>query len=724
MNADFFDGAGKPINIQIEQGQIVRREHGTFPSIGFDEEHNFFMGKPIVSGKVLKSGEASNINAFNVVRGAESVVFYNSFYGTATGAGNDGTELLIRNITPWFVNDSVLCIIDSIAINDGNMTIAPGKSVISAQGSRAGFFNGLMKGDTIAIAVNASTGLYKMKESLGGHPIIIKNGTYAVMDSSDPFVTARHPRTGIGVNADSTVLYLVTVDGRQTSSKGMNLFEFASFMLSIGVYQGMNFDGGGSTTMVARNQVMNSPSDATGERAVANCFLIISTAPAGPINKLELFPRDGRLYINNQQQFTVSAYDEYYNPIPLSPGQVQYHLNPPSLGNVNSSGLFTAGVQADTGYLIASYNTIKDSVRIIVKSAAYINLSPSVAVTDNYFLIKFKARVFDIDSLEQTIPPQSLIWRCTDTAVGYIDAVGQFKGKKEGSAQIIVTYGSISDTSQVYVEIGKGVVFLDSLESGTDWWFSGENIDSLNCSLVFDPLFPSFGQGALKINYSFTYQSGSYNWLYLKKSSMNLYGVPDSVLLDVRSDGQPHRIFYDFLDANNLTVRATGHKVANKPLQYETIRAPLPKSTQVFYPFRFKSISIALGSGQVPGQQYTGSFHIDGFRVKYPTPITTLENNFTELNNREFYLYPNYPNPFNPFTRIRFCVPQLTDPASRVTVRVFDLLGNRITELLNEARPAGEHSIEFNGAGLPSGVYFCELRAGEYYAINKMLLLK
>jgi exopolysaccharide biosynthesis protein len=55
----------------------------------------------------------------------------------------------------------------------------------------------------------------------------------------------------------------------------MSLLEFGSLMLSHGVYQGLNLDGGGSTTMVSEDTIVNSPSDATGERPVANCLVIL-----------------------------------------------------------------------------------------------------------------------------------------------------------------------------------------------------------------------------------------------------------------------------------------------------------------------------------------------------------------------------------------------------------------------------------------------------------------
>ncbi|MCK7524295.1 MAG: phosphodiester glycosidase family protein [Ignavibacteriales bacterium] len=71
------------------------------------------------------------------------------------------------------------------------------------------------------------------------------------------------------------LIYFITVDGRQESSSGMTLMEFADLMIEEGIYQGLNLDGGGSTTMVVNNRVVNIPSDVTGERKVGNCIVLI-----------------------------------------------------------------------------------------------------------------------------------------------------------------------------------------------------------------------------------------------------------------------------------------------------------------------------------------------------------------------------------------------------------------------------------------------------------------
>ena len=83
-------------------------------------------------------------------------------------------------------------------------------------------------------------------------------------------------------------------------------------------------------------------------------------------------------------------------------------------------------------------------------------------------------------------------------------------------------------------------------------------------------------------------------------------------------------------------------------------------------------------------------------------------------------LYQNYPNPFNPVTKIKY---QLSESA-KVKLRVFNALGEDVKTLINEEQQAGTYEIEFNGNGLPSGVYYNQLTAGNYVQIRKMILLK
>jgi exopolysaccharide biosynthesis protein len=94
------------------------------------------------------------------------------------------------------------------------------------------------------------------------------------------FSESRHPRTAIGVDRKGHI-HMITVDGRQPGySAGMSLQELGNFLLAHGITDALNFDGGGSTTLVIRGQIVNRPSDSNGERAVANALLLIDESAA------------------------------------------------------------------------------------------------------------------------------------------------------------------------------------------------------------------------------------------------------------------------------------------------------------------------------------------------------------------------------------------------------------------------------------------------------------
>lgn len=92
----------------------------------------------------------------------------------------------------------------------------------------------------------------------------------------------------------------------------------------------------------------------------------------------------------------------------------------------------------------------------------------------------------------------------------------------------------------------------------------------------------------------------------------------------------------------------------------------------------------------------------------------------------EFFLSQNFPNPFNPSTKIRFSIPP-TAPGfspSKVSLKVYDVLGIEITTLVNEEKQAGNYTVDFDATGLPSGIYYYSLQADNFSEIRKMLLLK
>ena len=101
-------------------------------------------------------------------------------------------------------------------------------------------------------------------------------------------------------------------------------------------------------------------------------------------------------------------------------------------------------------------------------------------------------------------------------------------------------------------------------------------------------------------------------------------------------------------------------------------------------------------------------------------------NFITDIKNEqfqkpaEFNLSQNYPNPFNPSTKINYQLPK----TGFVTLKIYDVLGNEVTALVNEEKPAGSYEIEFDATNLSSGIYFYKIQAGDFVETRKMIFIK
>lgn len=93
---------------------------------------------------------------------------------------------------------------------------------------------------------------------------------------------------------------------------------------------------------------------------------------------------------------------------------------------------------------------------------------------------------------------------------------------------------------------------------------------------------------------------------------------------------------------------------------------------------------------------------------------------FSYTGPKEFKLEQNFPNPFNPTTRIQYQVSSI----SEVTLKVYDILGSEVATLVNEKQEPGYYEVQFNGANLSSGMYVYRLQAGDFISTKKMLMVK
>jgi hypothetical protein len=276
------------------------------------------------------SNQMTSITGVNSQRFTNSLILYNSFFGSSTRTNEYGTEIKLQSLSELSVNQSLLFEVAEKIQNEGNMSISQGDYILSGYGTAQSFLDQHLEvGDTITIVLGTTPNVGSLTALIGGVPRLVTNGTrpeslVGVEGVNDSFVNTRHPRTAVGFNEDSTIVYFVTVDGRQPElSAGMSLQELADLLISIGVYHGVNLDGGGSTTMVIHDLVVNSPSDPGGERYVANALLAVRKVeidePDIPIllhpEQGALDQRDTVLFVWNRSEL-AATYDIQLSPDP------------------------------------------------------------------------------------------------------------------------------------------------------------------------------------------------------------------------------------------------------------------------------------------------------------------------------------------------------------------------------------------------------------------------
>ena len=291
VNAGFFPFAGNPIGLHMEDGNLIteptkqrssflRLKNGSYAIASYAFKATVTIGAvsiPLNGLNRKPEAMAENI-AFTSQFGKETVKLDNRYWlqldipnGSLQTGSVSGRVSLTEKVP------QVMIPANTVVIAIGQQTFDLLRPII-VDGSTAVVSCELKPLDADAPLPE------EISDAVTGAPRILTDGKVDVRNKrekmSESFSTVRHPRTAVGIRPDGSVV-LVTVDGRQaTLSRGASLSELAAILISQGATQGLNLDGGGSSAAIARNLVVNSPSDGS-QRPVADALLISGEPPAG-----------------------------------------------------------------------------------------------------------------------------------------------------------------------------------------------------------------------------------------------------------------------------------------------------------------------------------------------------------------------------------------------------------------------------------------------------------
>jgi hypothetical protein len=299
VNADFFNlQSGENENNQVIAGEwwkglkVTDSPYDTWDNahvqFGIDAARRPLIDRFILDGKAWDRGAMTPIITvnFNPPGKPEGTALYTSRYGATTPRDTTRRTIEAALASAGRRGDTLLFVRQGPISTISGSTIPANGAVLAAYGSglRAGEVQAMADRDTVKVLLatvpRIKHGVAPMM-IIGGWPRILRDGENVAGESATIEGTlsgnaeARHPRTAVGFSRDSSTLLLLTVDGRSENSGGMTLLELANVMRELGAWQAMNFDGGGSTTMVIEGKVVNHPSDKDGERAVGNALLVV-----------------------------------------------------------------------------------------------------------------------------------------------------------------------------------------------------------------------------------------------------------------------------------------------------------------------------------------------------------------------------------------------------------------------------------------------------------------
>ena len=226
---------------------------------------------------VFEDGTRLELDGINRHRAMKEILLYTPEFHRTTLTSPGGAEAVV-------VDNRIV----EVREQSGSTVIPPSGLVVSLSPSRAiEHLSRFRVGQSLTAELSLLPAEFdadgKWKEAVsivGGGPLLLKDGRRIedpeVESISRVFFLSRHPRTGVGIRADGTLLF-VTVDGRQPQkSVGMSLPELTDLFVELGAVSAVNLDGGGSTAMVVQGRLANSPSDPTGERENADAILLFS----------------------------------------------------------------------------------------------------------------------------------------------------------------------------------------------------------------------------------------------------------------------------------------------------------------------------------------------------------------------------------------------------------------------------------------------------------------
>lgn len=278
INADFFEVAtGRPSGIVMRDAALVHPPTGGRSSVGITLDGLLDVARVGFFGAWQGTGERHPLDDLNQPPGPNAISLFTSDWGPETPAVAGATAAVLFPLPLPTPNVDLAAPVMELRPASGAVPIPAGGAVLVATGTAARQLQAeAVAGGQVVLQLMLRPEWPAIVEAIGGGPVLVRDGK-PVFRAGEEFLSAqlspRYPRTAVGQTAAGRLL-LVVVDGRSAGSVGVTNWELARALVRLGAVRAAAMDSGGSSTLAFDGTVLSTPSDAAGERPVADALML------------------------------------------------------------------------------------------------------------------------------------------------------------------------------------------------------------------------------------------------------------------------------------------------------------------------------------------------------------------------------------------------------------------------------------------------------------------
>ncbi|MEV6397932.1 phosphodiester glycosidase family protein [Streptomyces sp. NPDC051907] len=631
INADFFDinQTGAPQGPGVKDGELTQSPApGAHRAVGIGPGGAGRVLQLYFDGSLALPSGVHPLTAYNAANvPAGGIGAYTSAWGSADRALTvDGAT----PVTEAAVRDGKVV---AIAAGPGTGPIPDGTTVLLGREAGARLLAALRPGDPVSMEYRPRTdGGPVPRTAVGGRELLVVDGVPQNHDGEANDAAA--PRTAVGFSKDGRAMRILTVDGRQADSGGVTLTELGLMMRQAGAYSALNLDGGGSSTLVAREpgsdalQVENTPSDGS-ERTVPNGlaltapdgsgrlrgFWVETAVPAGSAPSVDPVKggRPERVFPGLTRRLTAAGYDETYGP---AAGEARWRAMRPSVGRVDGRGVFRARgsgateVRAERAGAHGSTRlTVLDDLARIEPTTRRVGLADATAVG------AFGVVGLDAHGASAPIEPADVRLSYDRARFDvFDDGKGSFAVKAlAGATAGTVTVDVAGATTVLAVTVGLAEQPVADFDDAASWTFSHARAGG---SVAATPEGQS-GTG-LEMAYDFAKSTATRAAYASPPRAIPVPGQPQSFTLWIKGDGYGAWPTLHLKDAAGSDQLLRGPFVTWTGWRQVTFAVPPAAATPLsVHRFYLAETSAA--------KQYTGKIVVDGLSAQAPPAVDLPE---------------------------------------------------------------------------------------------------